>query len=810
MLVAFSPRQQGGYGIAVTVNAGYDGYYRREHWLPVRVNMTNSGDDFSGAIHIRAGDGTGFSDITYRTPIDLPGGARKQVFLYVSLDSFARSIFVEIVDGDGKLVVRVQAELHVAQRSDPLFVVVTESPYGAVDLQDISLGTGTPYQARWRIDEIPPLAEALYGVDVILIHDADTGALSAEQAQAVVEWVLSGGHLIVAGGETWQRTTAGLAHLLPVELRGTVSLDSLAALADYMRLPEFPLAELVTVSQSIPKLSARVMAASGDVPLLVRWAYGAGHVDFLAIDPNTEPLRSWGGTEALWYTLIASVGPRPSWSQGFRDWGMAREATLTLFKTVLPGFLQLCGFLAAYIILIGPVNYVVLKRLNRLELAWLTIPGLILVFGMLAYNVGFNLRGNVPTINRMTVMRVWPGYEQAQVASLIGVQSPRRTDYDIAVERGYTLRALPDYGVGLNVPATISQLTRHTAEAILIDAGTIASFVAEGYAPVPRIDATATWHLGDRRTPRITGQITNQSEVFWRDAVVLVKGEARFLGTLAPGASATFDIQLGPQDPAPLSLGNAWQQRSLYASNPWRFSSAVPGWCFTFRGIPLTIADVMRGERFACASTGVTHHEQEIRRRYRLLASLAVDYELSGGRGDRVYVFAWVEEPLVAVELLDKPQRTEDTGLIIVEMPVAVVAETDRVEIPPALTTWIITGTDDPRVQVDITPHAFEVSDTTDAVFQFMPMPLMRLARVDELDIKFRARGSLVVELWNWRSQVWTAIPLSEDSPTTTLTNVTAYVGPENAVNVRVSTQGTTAYNDVDYVQIAYRGRLAR
>jgi len=48
---------------------------------------------------------------------------------------------------------------------------------------------------------------------------------------------------------------------------------------------------------------------------------------------------------------------------------MAREATLTLFKTVLPGFLQLCGFLAAYIILIGPVNYVVLKRLNRLELS---------------------------------------------------------------------------------------------------------------------------------------------------------------------------------------------------------------------------------------------------------------------------------------------------------------------------------------------------------------------------------------------------------------------------------------------------------
>ncbi|MBK8024645.1 MAG: hypothetical protein IPK19_25285 [Chloroflexi bacterium] len=50
--------------------------------------------------------------------------------------------------------------------------------------------------------------------------------------------------------------------------------------------------------------------------------------------------------------------------------------------------LPLFGFLALYILLVGPANYFLLSRINRREWAWVTIPILILVFSALAHTLG--------------------------------------------------------------------------------------------------------------------------------------------------------------------------------------------------------------------------------------------------------------------------------------------------------------------------------------------------------------------------------------------------------------------------------------
>ncbi len=808
LVTAFSPPPQ--TAIDLAISAGYGGYYRREQWIPVRVTAANPGDEFAGVVRVRSEDGGGLVHTEYRTPLDLPRGSRKQVFVYVSLETYSRALSVELVDRAGRIVARRTANLRMVGREDLIYVVVTESALGAVDMTAETPGTGAVYQASWRVEHIPASAEALLGVDVLLVHDANTGALSVEQTQAIERWVLAGGHLIVAGGEAWQRTTAGLGALLPVELRGTQVLESLAPLADYLRLPGDPLALRTSAVSGTLKPDARALVSAGDLPLLARRKYGAGIVDFLAVDPNAEPLRSWAGKSRVWYTLVASIGQQPSWAFGFRNWPVAREATLTLFRTVLPGFGHMSAFLLAYIVLIGPANYLVLRRLNRREWAWVTIPVLVVLFSVLAYNLGFNLRGSEPTVNRLAVVRVWPGAEQAQVMGLIGVQSSRRDTYDLAVERGYALRPLPEVGLGLDVAAAINQETRYSASAVLIDAGTIASFAVEGFTTAPQVSGSATWTLAEGSAPRVAGTVTNQSGRVLRDAVLLIKGESRFLGDLGPGSTATFDIAIGPQDPGPLVRGSPLPQHALYMMPPWQFARNVPGWCFNYRGLPLTMVDVMRGEPFACASMGVSDRQQEIRRRYRMLASLAVDYDLSGGRDMGAYLFAWTDVPLVGVEVAGVAAKFEDTALIIVDLPVTVEAASAVAEVPPSLTTWTLAATQDGRTQIDIAPDEFEVHPDMFAAFQFMPMPLARLERVDALEILFSGRGALLVELWDWLAQRWVEVRLEEQSTTTTLAPAARFVGPENAVNVRVSAADGLAYNSVEYVRVGYRGQLAR
>lgn len=761
-----SARQTG--AITVSVSAGYDGYFQRGQWIPIRVAVENAGGDFDGVVRVRTGGASGLGETTYRTPLNLPRGARKQVFLYVSLGNFAQRIQVEIVDRRDRVVARADAQLTTIKRGDIMAVVVTNSAFGSVDLTARTPGTGDAYQANWQIEDIPPMAEALAGIDVLLLYDIDTGTLDAEQTAAITRWALGGGHLIVAGGEAWQRTTTAFVDVLPVTPSGTVTLESLMVLGGYLEAPSDDLQGDVVITTGTINGPARVLVSDGDVPLIVRRTYGSGTIDFLAFDPNAGPLRVWQDSDQLWYILTASTGQRPSWTDGFTSWSMGRDATVTTSNTVLPTFLQLCGFLLVYIVLIGPVNYLILRRLNCREWAWFTIPILIIGFSALAYSVGFNLRGTTATLNRLTVIRSWADAEEGQALMLLGVQSPRRTDYDVEMERGFTLRTLPDIGTGLGVPSTISEGTRYTAEDVPIDAGTIASFTASGYANVEALNARAVWHLRDGLPPLLEIRITNRTNRTFEDVVVLLKGESRYLGDIDLGWSRSIEIEIGPQDAGPLTLGNPLNQANLYyAPVSWGYTSG-PGWCFSYEGIDLTMVDVMRNEPFSCSSNEISERRQELRRRYRLLGSLVVDTDLSGGRGTGVYLFGWTTDAIVDVQLVGRPQHEEDTTLHIFELPVSVVADNRIVEVPPSLTTWTIIEADDPNT-VEVSPIHFRVSTLNQAAFQFMPMPSVRLEAVDELVMHYQGQGLIEIELWNWDLHAWVMITPEPDTDMTSI-----------------------------------------
>src|SRR5690606_30805106 len=240
----------------------------------------------------------------------------------------------------------------------------------------------------------------------------DSGAISTAQRQALTDWITAGGHLVVTGGANWQGTAAGLTDLLPLVPEGTTTLDDLTPLADWLGVSDSEARSLraqTVISTGTLGEGARTLLATGDgTPLLVRRRLGAGTVDYLTADPNTQPLRNWGNLSDLWFTMLTSTGATPGWSHGFRDWEQAANAVEILpGYDPLPDILPLCAFLLGYIALIGPINYFVLNRINRREWAWITIPAFILVFSVASYVLGFNLRGNEATLNRLAVVQSW-------------------------------------------------------------------------------------------------------------------------------------------------------------------------------------------------------------------------------------------------------------------------------------------------------------------------------------------------------------------------------------------------------------------
>ena len=639
--------------ITLTIEAGFDGHFRDSEWMPVIIHAANDGDAVSGRLVVRPEtSGSGITN-TYSTPITLPAGARQTADLYITARSFTTQIRVELINDAGVVIAQQSADVRAVQPQDRLNVVISSSPAGTVDLTGVHASIYNAYQTNWTVADLPD--RALDSIDLMLFCDVDSGTLSSTQQQAIADWVAGGGHLVITGGQNWQATAAGLSALLPLTPDASRAETGLQPIADWLHL-NTPLSADTVIATGTLDPQARVLVAdASDTPLIARRTLGAGVVDYLAADPNNAPLRGWDGLPELWFTLITDGAPQPAWGNGFTDWeSAARSAEILPGYDPLPDILPLCGFLALYIALVGPLNYLILNRINRREWAWFTIPAMILIFSVLAYALGFNLRGNEATLNRLTVVQSWPDADRARVEELVGLLSPRRSQYSLNAESSDTLRPIPRplQTAGLlsrNTQASIDirETDHFEATDFNVDASFIAGFDLNATLDKPNISGLAAIAYDSAVDGQqiVRGSVRNDSDLTLTDPVILARGVAYQLDQpLAPGSVQTFDLTLaGTQLPAPI-LRAPLPSRSLYLYSGSSINTKQ------------SVVDILTPDNFSSALSRLPLNDsaaaQVNHRKQYFLSAFMDDYSGStAGRGDRVYLAGWTTSAPLAVDL---------------------------------------------------------------------------------------------------------------------------------------------------------------
>lgn len=792
--------------VTLNVEAGFDGLFRDSQWMSVIIHAANDGDDVSGRLVVRPEtSGTGVTN-TYSTPVTLPSGARQTVFLYITARSFASQIRVELIDDNGGVVAQQEASVRGIQPQDRLNVVITNSPVGAVDLTGARAGNYNGYQADMNIADLP--TQALGAVDLIMISDVDSGGLSTIQQQALTDWIAAGGHLIVTGGQNWQATAAGVVPLLPLTPDGSREIAGLQPLADWLRDNSDLNEPTVIATGTLGANSAILVAAEDGTPLLVRRTLGAGKVDYLAADPNNAPLRGWDGLPDLWLALVTSGSPLPGWGNGIVDWeSAARAAEILPGYDPLPDILPLFGFLVLYIALIGPLNYIILNRVNRREWAWFTIPVLILVFSVLSYALGFNLRGNIALLNRVAVVQAWHDSEFAQVDELVGLLSPRRAQYSLIADGSQTLRPIP------RPLQAASLLTRNTQSSMEIreseqfeardfnvDASFIAGFHASGVIEKPAISGQATIAddtLAGQQVVR--GSVRNDSDLTLTDPVILARGVALHLDQpLAPGEIATFDLTLpGDNPPAPM-LRLPLAVTSLFSSRT--SESAVKS----------SVVDIMGTDKYTANIArllGTDSVEQQVnRRRQYFLSSFVNDYYNAGGRGENIYFAGWSDTTPFNTEITDANSTAQDTAIYLFELESErIYPSTGSVTISPDQFTWVVqeyTGLN------DVSPVNFQMQPGDEVVFRYTPLPSAILNEAESLTVSLdnlnMGGRTTPIYLWNWEANAWDSINVVNNSAT--ISSPARYLGPNNAVQVRLLADDIGGFVRVGRVSVAQTG----
>ncbi len=654
--------------ITMTIEAGFDGNYKEGHWIPIRVIIENSGPSINAQVETSIEPTTG-NRITYAYPVELPSQSRKEVFLYAYPDGYFTQLTVLLVSGKDQLAATT-ATLTNLTENDLLFGVIASStsPYNVLSELDPSQGAATV--AELSIANLPDRVQALQALDVLVIADVDTGTLSTAQRQALTAWIASGGQLLVAGGPGWQKTAAGLSDLLPMLPTGTQNLLNLAALQTYSPEAMEDAGQVVAATGSLAAQAVTLVEQDG-LPLVVRRPFGQGQAVYLAVDPGLKPLKNWDGMVSLYQTLFSSVADQPGWANGFTNWSTAEEASASLPGLALPSLALICCFLGLYVLALGPINYLVLRYLKRSELAWVSIPVLVVFFSGLAFLVGSLSRGNQPVINQMAIVQVWPDAPQAIVHGLAGVYSPRRGTYDARVSGQFLVSSIPStYSLAERSGTFLESEQQVLLPDFRIDVGGIRSLMMEGSVPAPAFDNGLVLTI-DEHGVVLNGTVTNNSDLKLTDAVLMYPGGSLAIGDLGPGDS--YEVNL------PLVKAQIVGAPNTPAIIPGLVTYTAPLY-YTYYGDDQTMTDII--------GTSAYYDDYEAYQRYLLTSAMLDTYGAVNGRGGGIYLSGWNDDSPLDVGIVNRSIRTSDTTLYLVSLMPRLNLSGNVLRLSPGMFTW--------------------------------------------------------------------------------------------------------------------------
>jgi hypothetical protein len=215
----------------------------------------------------------------------------------------------------------------------------------------------------------------------------------------------------------------------------------------------------------------------------------------------------------------------------------------------LPSVRGLALLLGVYILLVGPVNYLVLRQQRRLHLAWITIPAITLIFSAASFGLGYVLHGTDIFINKIAILQPL-ATGKARVDSFIGLFSPARSAYSVRVDGGGLVSPLNNYfdpwtnpetsGVAPGRAISLIQGDPAYVNGLSVDQWSMQSFLSEG----------AMVNFGNIRSEllldgeRLVGEVQNNSNFDLKDVSLIMGNKFARLGDMPRGATSPVDMSM--------------------------------------------------------------------------------------------------------------------------------------------------------------------------------------------------------------------------------------------------------------------------
>ncbi|MGG4266345.1 hypothetical protein [Peribacillus simplex] len=536
--------------IKISVESGFDGYIKRSMAMPLKVQIENKGEAFSGTLMFQ------FQSIyeyggAQALKVELPKGSSKTYSISLpgyTDDSYSGNVLnksIYLYEGDlqnGKEVDYSGPKILTPKyfdESHDIFGVLSEKYDRLTELRVLPSTESTMIELKK--EELPNRSIGFEMLNYLIIDEYGIAALDESQQEALKGWIKSGGILIAGASPNGAQQYGSIYDLLPMKMDKEVKLDTAFFAKKEKERPSF--SYIPGFIGEVEK-GAEIVTKSGGFPAIVKKQYGNGIIVQTGFSLGDQPLASWKGY-GTWLEKTLNQADIISFSstENFLEqaqWELNEPNSFFDDTTLSIG--QLLLLLVVYIVIIVPILYIVLKKIDKREHAWWIIPLIACITSVLTFTVGAKDRLAQPQLNQL-------GVYHSKGGQLVGVQSDvllsnKGGDYALSFPKN-ELTALPmaQESLGGNIKrspileekAIDTQLFFPNVE--YWSTRSLIGKVCKGDAGQFKTDLTV-----ENKT--LTGTIQNETPYDFKELLIMSGSERINLGKLKKGETITVKEKL--------------------------------------------------------------------------------------------------------------------------------------------------------------------------------------------------------------------------------------------------------------------------
>lgn len=388
----------------------------------MQVTVENSGEDFTGTVQVIFA-GSGYGNCAYNTELTLPAQGKKQFTITVSdraVETVRGLCTMNFLDEKGNVVQSIPLKNVFGNTMSGIPVGILSDNYAGLtfmdaggqnlDIQNIS------YPLKLIELNNDNLGEYLDGLYFLIIDQFNVSSLSEENIQAVQDWVKGGGWLLIGTGEYAEQTLSGFDEdFLDVDVLGfsepgeknilSVNTDQYGYYYEYVD-EGIDFTNIAVADLNYNRRNGSFYESSENPAICSSIEEGAVSIFLCSLGEQELQKMSSYVIRYIYEELMYSSDSY--YRNGYSDLEYVGQRALAFIDSINTDvdFTGLKVVIIAYVVLVGPVLYLILRRLKKREWYWICAPVLGILFIAGVFFFGQGAKVNETRVYSVTAQKV--------------------------------------------------------------------------------------------------------------------------------------------------------------------------------------------------------------------------------------------------------------------------------------------------------------------------------------------------------------------------------------------------------------------